>query len=171
MAVGALLLPGSALAARYVGPVDQPVAQTFPPVDPPTVEFKTERDPYGRHGKMVQVVFPFVTRNLWYACSDGKRYYPGADPASETRSREDFGISIRINKKHGFSDTFRDYESGEGMGMTVAGRISRNGKSASGTVRLFAHWNAVDDPLDPPPQPAKDCDSGVLHWTAKRVKK
>jgi hypothetical protein len=39
-------------------------------------------------------------------------------------------------------------------------------RPTSGTVRIFAHWNATADLEGNPIGAAKDCGSGVLRWTA-----
>jgi hypothetical protein len=159
-----LLIPGQAPAkvATYGGPISQPPASSD--FAPAAVQFKVHVKKTRRGPRTT--IFPFKTRNVWYACSDGTSGYPGA--RSELTSEVDYeGGDIRIRKNNRFSASFIDKEEGEGIGVAVSGRVPKTGP-ASGTVRIFAHWNATFDLNGDPKGGPKDCDSGVLNWTASR---
>ncbi len=154
----ALLGPAQASAkvSRYQGPVFQ-TPSSNPNWAPPTIEFKGGFGRKLKSGKRTpNTVSEFNFRRVWYACSDGKVYFPGStggDTYESVIGLELLDINFR-KSRFSVSDTVGDDLYQETM--TITGRLSRSG-SASGTVRYFVNDSG------------RVCDTGVLNWTANKV--
>jgi hypothetical protein len=117
----------------------------------PTIQLKVQFE-----GKTPQSVALVKQFGVYGTCSDGTGF--------DGESRESFrGIKVKNGR---FSRTASENESEFGNSFTVTGRIPRKGP-ITGTARIFFHVDAHSSPgFD---YPAKDCDSGVLAWTASRT--
>jgi hypothetical protein len=129
-----LAVPVGALAAKreFSGPASAAGSVTFDAV---------------LDGKRAKKVVDFDADSITFACSG-----PGPTLIGGT-----FEGSIKVKKSRRFEDTQIEGEGSSATSMIVAGRFAKNGKSASGTVRI-----SFSNPE------FGDCDSLDQPWSATR---
>jgi hypothetical protein len=119
----------------------------------------TAKDPVGfkvRSGRVVSFYFEHVRTN----CSD-KDHFP--TPSGKYRVQTPAKKRFRITSSGKFAIKARN--SRTGFGWDAKGQFVGKGRTAKGTLKVFARFN------DENYQDAKGtitCSSGTLHWTAKR---
>jgi hypothetical protein len=169
IAITALAVPAQAVAKKaphYTGTVEQPQPADNPYLKAPAVDFwvKLKR---GKPNSIPRLIF----WNVYENCSDGHTDGPGHGSLYQTKF--DVYADLDLSTPYGWPPvkkgkfSFTAFDQAHEQGVTVKGAIPRHGP-ATGTLSLFAHFPAVDNPPDPP-IPAKDCSSGPLRWTANRT--
>jgi hypothetical protein len=152
---------------KYAGPVDQPRADSY--FDPPTVEFTaTSQDKKGNKKFRLKLMKKFRFQNISYLCSppnpppfDSPRFPSGLGTA-EARFKWDLHPFKLKKRKFSTSSSIGPADTSfSEQAIEVAGTIPKSGP-ASGTFHVSGHIFAEPD-YD---YPAKDCDSGLVTWTA-----
>ena len=117
-------------------------------------------DPLGfkvdRKGRVISFFYDSVT----LSCSDGDSF---DTPTGTERVITPKRVTFRVTAKRRFGIEARNEATG--FGWDADGRFNRRGKSATGTLKVFATFN---DQNQQDPDGSIRCESEELTWTAKR---
>ncbi len=161
-----------AKAVDYAGPIALPPIE--PDVAPASIELKVHLKKKKGAKKFKPRFVQVKEHNVYETCHPGvtSRYVFPSDNNSET--------NFSVNLTEGDIDVKkRKFSLHESVGpgdeipatnssLALDGRIPKKGP-ATGTLRMTFHIDANPEPADPRfPEPAEDCDTGVLSWTADK---
>jgi hypothetical protein len=157
---------------KYSGPVDLTEVPDDTP-GPASVELtvKSKSKKKGSKKLVPKELSKLKLHNVYATCTDGTHVYP-ADNNSEFDIVFGFDYGGTKIKKRKFSIDDATPPGDEipatSSSFAMTGKVPRKG-AATGTIRITFHRDANPEPADPRyPEPALNCDSGVVSWTADK---
>lgn len=142
----------------YIGPIEQPPLEGFPPEEKIELYVHTQY----HHDGSITIKIPVVNIfNVYLNCQNGHHIGTGYNAKGDT---QEFGL-VGLNVKH---HSFK--QSGiwqEDDSFVLKGTLPNHG-SASGTLSVSANVGELEGEREGEKAFYGHCESGLLHWSAQR---